>query len=98
MGRPQSAQRHQGGQGSHGGRNAVRTGKLIKPQHCEVCGCKCTARQLQGHHVDYDFPMIVIWCCAGCHAILDGRAVNPDLKLVKRAAQLIERRRAKTYH
>jgi hypothetical protein len=70
-------------------RHAVRTGKLIKPDHCEGCLQPKTARELHGHHEDYDKPLEVHFFCVGCHAIADGRAVNPDPKLAARIRQIL---------
>jgi ribosome-binding protein aMBF1 (putative translation factor) len=44
--------------------NALRNGKLIKPELCEICGLPS---KLHGHHVDYSKPLEVIWLCAKCH-------------------------------
>ena len=45
--------------------NAVRNGKLIKPDSCEDCGT--TPIRLHGHHDDYAYPLVVRWLCPGCH-------------------------------
>lgn len=47
--------------------NAVRDGKIEKPDHCEDCGDATPSRQLHGHHHDYDKPLEVEWICKGCH-------------------------------
>ena len=46
--------------------NAVRDGKIIKPDSCELC--KSKPNRLHGHHDDYAFPFVVRWLCPGCHS------------------------------
>lgn len=46
-------------------RIAVRSGKIKKPDHCSKCGVKCNP---EGHHLDYNKPLNVIWLCPSCHA------------------------------
>ena len=43
---------------------AVKSGKLKKPNSCEKCGTKCVPN---GHHPDYDKPLEVKWLCKECH-------------------------------
>ena len=51
---------------------AVRTGKLRKPDRCEVCNKKVPKARLQGHHEDYSKPLDVEWLCASkCHPAKD---------------------------
>ena len=50
---------------SHSVNNAVRDGRLYKPDTCE--SCKSKPNRLHGHHDDYAFPLVVRWLCPGCH-------------------------------
>lgn len=43
--------------------NAVRDGRLKKTP-CAMCG---SAKNIQGHHKDYDKPLDVVWLCVTCH-------------------------------
>uniref|UniRef100_A0AAU6VYL5 Recombinase n=2 Tax=unclassified bacterial viruses TaxID=12333 RepID=A0AAU6VYL5_9VIRU len=57
--------------------NAVRDGRLVKLDSCEVCD---STLQVEGHHDDYDQPKIVRWLCSRCHSIWhaeNGEALNP---------------------
>ena len=44
---------------------AVKSGKLIRGEFCEICNKKC---KTEGHHEDYSKPLSVNWLCRGCHA------------------------------
>lgn len=45
--------------------NAVRDGRMVKPECCEDCGREDP--RLHGHHVDYNAPLEVVWVCSTCH-------------------------------
>lgn len=47
--------------------NALRDGKLFKPDICEHCGT--SERKIQGHHWSYEPEhwLDVIWLCTACH-------------------------------
>jgi len=49
---------------------ALRTGKMTKPDTCEVCG-GWFGERIQAHHEDYSSPYDVVWCCQDCHVELD---------------------------
>jgi ribosomal protein S27AE len=44
--------------------NAVRDGKIVKPDHCEICG---KPGHIHAHHSDYSDQLLVVWICARCH-------------------------------
>jgi len=47
--------------------NAVRDGRLFKPEACEECGERPGRRRLHAHHEDYERPLDVRWLCTACH-------------------------------
>ena len=53
--------------------NAIRHGKLTKPEKCEWCGQR---DNLQATHDDYSKPFDVEWLCPKCHSIKDGNIIG----------------------
>lgn len=47
--------------------NAIRDGKISRPNKCDRCGKKCTP---DGHHWNYAYPLNVVWLCRSCHKIV----------------------------
>jgi hypothetical protein len=43
----------------------IKAGELRKPERCEQCGA--TGRT-EGHHLDYNRPLLVEWLCKACHS------------------------------
>ena len=44
---------------------AMNTGKLKRPDRCEVC--RSPSSKVSGHHEDYSKPFDVVWICGSCH-------------------------------
>lgn len=55
-------------------RDAVRTGRLVRPERCSQCGA---GGRIQGHHDDYAKPLDVRWLCQECHGKAH-RKLGPD--------------------
>jgi len=44
--------------------NYVSSGAIKRPSHCSICG---NGGRINAHHLDYDKPFEVVWCCSSCH-------------------------------
>lgn len=38
--------------------------KIKRKNKCEIC---CSDKKIEGHHIDYNSPNIVIFLCLSCH-------------------------------
>lgn len=47
--------------------DAIMNGKLIRPEHCEICERK--SQHIEAHHCDYRQPLDVQWLCRNCHVL-----------------------------
>jgi len=45
----------------------VKSGKMIKPDRCALCGKKPRKQKIQAHHPNYDEPLYILWLCESCH-------------------------------
>lgn len=70
--------------------NALRSGKLLRPTHCEICGKECKP---EAHHWDYSKPLDVLWCCRICHnfihTLLNEGTISPETPIEK-ISELLE--------
>lgn len=75
--RPDVKQRHKA-------RNAVKdallSGRMVRPQCCEACESCPPPRDLHAHHADYSRPLDVRWLCRQCHAKVHSQSAHstPD--------------------
>jgi hypothetical protein len=44
--------------------NAIRGGRLVRPDTCSACGKHCKP---EAHHDEYSKPLEVRWLCRSCH-------------------------------
>lgn len=59
---------------------ALKSGKLARPQECEDCGHFCGP---EAHHDDYLKPLEVRWLCKPCHAAADAARRQQDSRLLR---------------
>ncbi len=52
---------------------AIRSGKLTRPDFCEMCSAQ--SGRIEGHHSSYDRDrwLVVTWLCQKCHGFLHAR-------------------------
>lgn len=53
-------------------RRAIKTGKLIPLEECELCG---SDDKIEGHHPDHSRPFLLLYLCKDCHHRADA---DPD--------------------
>ena len=73
---------------------AVKSGRLIRPDHCGACGKTCKP---DAHHTDYSQALAVRWLCRQCHGIAH-RSRGDVAKIITHlvpVAQVVERPRKK---
>jgi hypothetical protein len=51
---------------------AVKSGEIMRPQNCSQCLKLCKP---DGHHINYDEPLEVIWLCKTCHTRKSKRTI-----------------------
>ena len=47
--------------------NAIRSGRIIRPENCTKCG---KIAKIRAHHDDYNRPLDIVWLCESCHKLL----------------------------
>jgi hypothetical protein len=51
---------------------AIGSGKIMRPNECSECKKQCKP---DGHHLDYNKPLEVVWICRACHSRKSPRTV-----------------------
>ena len=64
--------------------NAVRDGRLLKPDRCSHC--HSNEKRVVGHHPDYSKPLEVVWLCDSCHQNLHALLRTVEEKTVRQEA------------
>lgn len=52
---------------------AMTSGKILKPDFCMLCGGD---KKIQAHHLNYEYPLLIVWVCAGCHRKIHNGTIN----------------------
>jgi len=66
-------------------KNAIKSGKLVKPKKCEQCG---EIKPVEAHHQNYDKPLEIRWLCRECHK----KTYNDGWVLIQKRTFPIERK------
>lgn len=66
-------------------KGAIKYGALVRPDHCDICGCECKPDAHHWHGYDEDHKLDVQWVCKSCHKELtnDERKVCPDNRVTQ---------------
>lgn len=54
-------------QAHHAVENAIKSGRLVRPSHCEGCGAECTPEAHHHRGYEREFWLVVKWLCEMCH-------------------------------
>ncbi len=57
-----------------------KVGNIIKPAHCEMC----SETDIQAHHTDYSYPLMVQWLCIKHHAAQHRKKIKLSTNVLKR--------------
>ncbi|WP_213993820.1 hypothetical protein [Sodalis sp. dw_96] len=70
--------------------NALRDGKVIKPNRCQLCNVECRP---EAHHRDYGKPLEIMWLCKKCHVKWHKRnmPLNGDIQYQIEQMKIAER-------
>jgi hypothetical protein len=78
----------------HAVSNALRDGRLIRPNRCSECSSICIP---ESHHKNYAKPLEVIWLCRSCHLAIEGCTVRiPDAPRAFHVPHVLPSRRRNT--
>lgn len=71
-------------------KEAIASGEVVKPDHCEGCGSLTSSYNLHGHHHDYSKPLEVEWLCSGCHLTMHGESARGTRRSVSLRVEEIQ--------
>ncbi len=64
--------------------DAIRAGRLVRPNFCPICGISDKVKRIEAHHEDYFRPLEVDWKCSSCHRKYDKAKREKALALAHR--------------